>query len=203
MSANSTSSNDLPPALRWRLWIDGCGGFLLLTGDRWSVGGPSSQQLADICVRADWPRNAGTIERNSGDYFWRANDNGSPVEHGHSIANSIPRALITSGRPLPIPGSACVTLQTPSPLSSSATLTLTAPHRFADHVDGVVLVDQTLLIGPQPDCHIRCHQLDDRIVLTCRGDTWMGKVGLAADFEELVPGNRVTLQSLAMTLEKA
>ncbi len=91
----------------------------------------------------------------------------------------------------------------PSPLSNSATLKLSPPHRFNEHVDGVVFVNETLLIGPQPDCHVRCHQLADRAVLTRRGERWLGKVGLASDFEELEPGSRITLRSLAMTLEKA
>lgn len=96
-----------------------------------------------------------------------------------------------------------MTMEQPSPLSNSATLILSPPHRFDGHVDGVVLVDETLLIGPQGDCHVRCSQLADRAVLTRRGDRWLGKVGLASDLEELEPGRRITLRSLAMTLEKA
>ena len=192
MSAKATSPKDSPPAPRWRLWIDGCGGFLLLTGDRWSVGGLSSDDgLADICVRADWPRRAGTIERKGGDYFWR----GTRSKDGYE--------LISSGRPLPIPGSATVTMKLPSPLSNSATLKLNPPHRFNEHVDGVVLVNETLLIGPQPDCHVRCPQSADRAVLTRRGNRWLGKVGMASDFAELPPGSRIKLRSLAMTLEEA
>ncbi len=189
MSANATSPNDPPPANRWRLWIDGCGGFLLLGGESWSVGGLSPEKPADICVRADWPRRAGRILRHSSDYFWQ----------GPRSSDS--RVLIRGDRRLPIPGSASVTLYQASPLSNSATLTLAPPHRFDDHVDGVVLVDETLLIGPQADCHIRCRQATERAVLTRRGERWLGKVGLAADFEELPPGNRITLRHLAMTLE--
>jgi hypothetical protein len=91
----------------------------------------------------------------------------------------------------------------PSPLSNSATLKLHPPHRFHQHVDGVVLVDETLLIGPQADCHVRCHQLADRAVITRRGEKWLGKLGLASDFVELPCGDRISLQSLAITLEKA
>ena len=96
-----------------------------------------------------------------------------------------------------------MTMKQPSPLSTSATLTLRPPHRFADHVDGVVLVHETLLIGPQTDCHIRCDQGVDRVVLTHRQGQWLGKVGMASDFEELRPGTRINLDSLAMTLEAA
>ncbi len=191
MSANATTPNDSPPTPRWRLWIDGCGGFLLLTGDCWSVGGLSQENQADVCVRADWPRRAGIIQRIGGDYFW--SDSRTAGQ----------RQLISAGRPLPIPGSATVTMCQRSPLSNSATLELRPPHRFNEHVDGVVLFDGALLIGPQADCHVRCHQLTDRAVITRRGEQWMGKIGLTSDFEVLPPGNRITLQSLAITLEKA
>ncbi len=200
MSANASLSKVPPPAPRWRLWIDGCGGFLLLAGNHWSVGGLSQAGTADVCVRADWPRYAGSIERAGGDYFW----NGARAAASPELTTPemIARELITSGQTLPVPGSAALTLRQPSPLCDSAVLSLSPPHRFDQHVDGVVLVNETLLVGPTPDCHIRCRESSDRAVLTRRGDRWLAKAGLAGDFEPLEPGQRITLRSLAMTLEE-
>ena len=127
------------------------------------------KQSADICVRADWPRNAGRIEKAGGDYFW--------LGSGQSE-----RELITSGQPIPIEGSAEMTLVQPSPLSDSAVLTLKAPHRFDEHVDGVVLVNETLLVGPSDDCHIQCRESSDRAIVTRRENRWLVKAGLAGDF---------------------
>ena len=95
------------------------------------------------------------------------------------------------------------TLEQPSPLCDSAVVKLGPPHRFDQHVDGVVLVNETLLVGPSPDCHIRCRESTDRAVLSRKGGRWLAKAGLAGDFEELCPGQRMTLRSLAMTLEEA
>ena len=191
MSAYANSSKLPPPAPRWRLWVDGCGGFLLLSGDHWSVGGLSHETTADVCVRADWPRIAGKIERDGDDYFW------------DSIRSAATRELITKGQSLPIPGSAVVTLDQPSPLCESAVLRLNPPHRFDQHVDGVILVNNTFLVGPTPDCHIRCRESSDRAVVTRRDGKWLAKAGLSGDFEELRPGRRMTLRTLAMTLEEA
>ena len=155
------------------------------------MGGLSHSELADICVRADWPRKAGIIQRRGNDYFWQ----GAQADDR--------RILIANGKPLPISGSASLTMHQTSPLSNAAIVKLRPPHRFNEHVDGVVLVEDTLLVGPQPDCQIRCHQLDDRAVLTRRGERWMGKAAATNEFEELKPGNRTMLRSLAMTLEKA
>jgi hypothetical protein len=191
VSATARESKVTPPAPRWRLWVDGCGGFLLLTGGRWSVGGYSHESVADVCVRSDWPRLAGTIERADSDYFWQ----------GARSADR--RELITDGQPIPIQGSAVITLLQPSPLSDSAVLAVRPPHRFDQHVDGVVLFSETLLVGPTADCHIRCRESSDRAVITRRGDRWLAKAGLAGDFTEFCPGQRMMLRTLAMTLEVA
>lgn len=200
MSINNASSTKVtPPAQRWRLWIDGCGGFLLLTGNRWTLGGISDQSLADVRVRADWPRVAGTIEREGGDYFWMP---------AHTPGT---RELLNSGKTLAIPGSASVTMNKTSPLSDTVMLSLKPPHRFDEHVDGVALVKDTMLIGPSEDCHVRCdvqspediesHGAVQRLVLTLRDGQWMA--GMGGNFQELVPGQPSVLQSLAMTLEES
>lgn len=190
MSVQLTSSEDSPPASRWRLWVDGCGGYLLLTGSQWSVGGVDPRSPAEICVRTDWPRRAGMIHRKGGDYFW---------QH----ANDDTHQLINPKQPLPIGGSAAMTLTCPSPLCNSAVLSIRPPHRFADHIDEVMLVDQTLLMGAGKDRHIVTREFTDEAVLVHRQGSWMGKLNSQGEFEEITPGIRITLGSLAMTLEKA
>lgn len=191
MSVNATKLNDKPPASRWRLWIDGCGGYLLLAGDQWTLGGLSHDSRADICVRADLPRLAGTVERSGGDYFWKG------------VQESDRRELIPSGRTLALPGSARLTLHQPSALCESAVLTLSPPHRFDQHVDAVLLANETVLVGPSPDCHIRWRQSPDRAVLIRRDGQWLAKSGLAGESTPLAPGRRTMLRTLAMTLEEA
>jgi len=96
-----------------------------------------------------------------------------------------------------------MTLNCPSPLCSSAVLSVAAPHRFAGHVDSVILVDQILLIGGDHDCHVDAREFPDRAVLVNRAGKWLGKLDSGSEFTEITPGIRVTLQSLAMTLEEA
>jgi len=190
VSAIKAQSNiQTPPASRWRLWIDGCGGYLLLAGVQWSVGGWSQATTADICVRSDWPRSAGSIGRRDGDYFWQGR-NSSDV-----------KMLLTSGTPIPVPGSAVMTLNQPSQLSDTAVLSLNAPHRFDQHVDGVVLVQETVLIGSGNECHLRCRDASDRAILKLKENQWYARAGLSGEFHRLDPGHRLMLQSLAMTLE--
>ena len=171
--------------------MDGCGGFLLLTGGPWSVGGWSQGPKADVCVRADWPRRAGMIQRSGEDYFW--------------IDEKKPRRseLIQNGKALPVQGSAVMTLRKPSPLSNSAVLALQAPHRFDDHIDAVVLAGDTVLIGPSDDCHIAYRGIPNRVIVMRKDDCWLAKEGSNGDFQRLLPGERMMLENLAITLEKA
>ncbi len=80
---------------------------------------------------------------------------------------------------------------------------LEPPHRFDQHVDAVLLASATVLVGPGPDCHIRCRESNDRAVLIRRGNRWLAKAGLAGVPEELRPGHRTMLKTLALTLEEA
>ncbi|MDG2223747.1 MAG: hypothetical protein P8L85_20380 [Rubripirellula sp.] len=142
-------------------------------------------------MRADWPRKAGIIERSGEDYFW--------------IDEKKPRRpeLIQSGKALPVQGSAVMTLRKPSPLSNSAVLALQAPHRFDDHIDAVVLAGDTVLIGPSDDCHITYQGIPNRVIVMRKDDRWLAKEGSSGDFQRLQPGERMMLDNLAITLEKA
>ena len=192
MSATKSQSiNPQTPVPRWRLWVDGCGGYLLMTGEQWSVGGLSSRSKADFCVQADWPRLAGQISRRGSDYFWQ----------GHSAETQT--ILLGDGAQIPVQGSALMKLGKPSPLSDTAVLALNGHHRFDQHVDGVVLVRETILVGPGSDCHLRCRDASDRAILQLKDNQWYAKAGLAGEFQKLELGCRVVIQSLAMTLELA
>lgn len=178
------------PTDRWRLWIDGCGGYLLLTGDCWTIGGVTADRQADICVHADLPRTAGTILRSEGDFFWSGVDGCDQ------------REFLSGGQELSVRGSARITFHQPSSLCQSAVLKLAPPHRFDQHVDGVILVHETLLVGPGQDCHIRCRQSSHRIVLLRRANQWLVKLSPQDHSQPLLPGQRKTLQDLTMTLEE-
>jgi hypothetical protein len=96
-----------------------------------------------------------------------------------------------------------MTLNCPTPLSNSAVLSVKPPHRFFGHVDDVILVDQTLLMGASNDCHIVTREFPDRAVFVYRGGKWLGKIDSGREFSEITPGLRIKLGSLAMTVEEA
>ncbi|MEM9587009.1 MAG: hypothetical protein AAGA03_06975 [Planctomycetota bacterium] len=190
MIAVASQSNPAVPHLkRWNLWVDGCGGFTILDGDRWTLGNAGGD--ADIRIHADCPRDAATLQRVEDDYFLTCEGK---------------RSLCVGGTEIAIPGSARPVFHRPSPLSPTATVQLRPPHRFSGHVDGLVLWAGTLLIGPTSDCHLRVPSLTSRWVITRQQDqgqnTWtIGKVG-SSTRAVLAIGVRNNLDQFAVTLEE-
>ncbi len=174
----------------------------MVVGDRVTLGrgqnaspllrSPSTRHC-DVGVMADWPGRVGTIERRGGDYFW-------------SQASTEASTLLTPGHPLPSTGSVTVDLRLPCPLSASSVMTVAAPHRFADHVDAVVLVDQTIVVGPGTDCHVRVRQATERLVLVHADGKWFVKLGVAGNRQQIERqpielGQSVSAGDFTMTLE--
>jgi len=187
--------------LSWRLWIDRCGGFGLFVGSRINIGSCHPDTAADIRVRADWRREEGSLQRRGGDYFWY------PAAADGQREKGVP---MRSGDCLPIVGSAELSLSIPSPLSATAVLSVAPPHRFDDHIDTALLVDETVLIGPESGHHIRCPALESSVVLVVRGGRVRAKLRPLGDrqpagtetFCDIIPGQRVSLGDLDMTLEQ-
>lgn len=57
-----------PMTGRWLMWVDGVGGFLMLPGDDWTIGGPSGGQESDICIQGDLSSREACLRRLGGDY---------------------------------------------------------------------------------------------------------------------------------------
>lgn len=204
----------------WRLWIDRCGGYELVQGDRWTVGGarPSAVagSVADVQVQTDWRRFEGELSRCSDGYVWvpsqlssRPSSRAAFRQATASGPTETQPALVNDGDVVPISGGAHLVLHQPSMLSGSAVLSLKPPLRFANHVDAVVLVDQTVLIGRGAGNHIQSPSHDHDVVLVLRQGVWNAKIKPAAGqtarkcpLVELVNGRRVSVGEMDMTLEK-
>lgn len=171
----------------WWLWVDGVGGFLVLPGQRWTLGGAAAGGQVDIAILADCPRDAGRIERQGEDYGWVDRDGG--------------RTWLRHGDSLPLAGTARVTFGRPSPLSSSASLRVAPPHRWLEPADAIVLLETSCLIGRGAGNHVVCPQTEDTWTLTLgRGGWKAGRLG-SGSWTPLTPGRRTVLGEIAVTLE--
>ncbi len=145
LATNSTTNQ--------RLWIDGVGGFLLCSSESMTVGSSSS---ADFAIRAPLSRQHATFHWNSENWSWWLNH--TPQETAQQLDRNSGELDLGEGVVLDFRQS--------HPWSQSAALKLKSSHRPQLGVDGCILMRRECLLGPTDDCHIRCPEWNETIVLS-------------------------------------
>ncbi|MBY0521798.1 MAG: FHA domain-containing protein [Gemmataceae bacterium] len=147
------------PANRVLLWIDGIGGYLVCLGHRVTIGQALPEATVDVPLFADVSRLHATVTRDAEGYLLEAARtvavNSKPVE----------RALLQSGDRITMGASCQLQFRQPVPVSTTARLDLASGHRLAQAVDAVILMADTLVIGPGAQSHVTIPDLRQPIVL--------------------------------------
>jgi len=202
------------PVATWNLWIDGCGGFQVISSSslfarigRPLAGSSGETAVPRIEVLADLPEVAGELSFGDAGYQWRPEE--SPR---HSELISLPPANTGgwSGR-LEI-GSVRLEICVPSTASRTGRMTVATPHRFADHVDAVILMDRAISIGPTAQHPIRHPGIHDWYVLhppthatddpqAEKPDSWRLRRPADGTSVQLVPGRRSVVEELSLMIE--
>jgi hypothetical protein len=141
------------------LWIDGVGGYLVCLENRVTIGQATPDAFVDIPLYADVSRLHATLTRDSEGYLIEASRalqvNGRPAE----------RALLQNGDRITLGQSCQLQIRQPVPVSASARLEITSGHRLQLAVDGVLLMADTLVLGPDANAHVQMPDLAQPIVL--------------------------------------
>jgi hypothetical protein len=147
------------PRHRFLLWIDGVGGYLVCMENKATVGQATPDAYVDIPVFADVSRLHATVTRDSEGYLIEAaramQINGKPID----------RALLQAGDRITLGSSFQMQFRMPVPVSTSARLDLVSGHRLPLAVDGVLLMADTLVLGPGTHVHVPMPDLKQPIVL--------------------------------------
>ena len=149
------------------LWIDGVGSFLLCVGDRVTVGGPRGssveQKAADIAFLANLSRKHATFVRKSDSLILEAHSTSSVS--GRTVRDV---ESVTSNASITLGNSVRMSVSMPSELSMTARLDVQSVHRLEQSVDGIILFAETCLLGPSSDCHVRCPDWPESVLLVRR-----------------------------------
>jgi tetratricopeptide (TPR) repeat protein len=145
---------------RYVVWIDGVGGFLICLGNRLTFGQAALDSRADIPLVADVSRLHATLTRDGEGYLVEA------VRPIQINAQTVTRALLHSGDRLTL-GTTCQFLfRQPVPGNMTARLDLVSGHRFAQAVDAVVVLAETVVLaGGATNAHVGVPDLKRPIVL--------------------------------------
>ncbi len=156
-----------PGQQRRILWIDGVGGFLLVEKDEVLIGQAASGGSVDIAVVGDLSREAAAIRRVEGDYLLQPLQptlvNGLPVDRAQLLTDE---TLIQLGKRVKI------RFSRPSPLSATARLDMESLNRFKPHVDGILLLSDSCILGPNPGSHVMCPTWSNELLLFRHRSGW-------------------------------
>jgi hypothetical protein len=137
-----------PPAKRFLLWIDGVGGYLICLGPRVTFGQATSDGSVDVPLLADVSRNHATVARDGEGYVVES------VRPLQVNGQTVTKATLTPGDRVTL-GAACqFRFSMPVPVSTSARLELVSGHRLPLSVDGILLMAETLVLGPSAQAHV-------------------------------------------------
>ena len=146
---------------RYMLWIDGIGAWQLCVGSEFLIGGPTREDpSADICLMANLSRRHATLKRIGEDWFIQPHQ--STVVSGRSLSGP---SLLKTGDAICLAERVRLGFRVPSVLAGSAVVDFESHHRPAHSVNGIILMTDSVLLGPRKDYHVCCSEWADLIVL--------------------------------------
>lgn len=146
---------------RYMLWIDGVGAWQLCVGSEFLIGGPTLEHSSgDICLMANLSRRHATLHRIGEDWFIHPHQ--STVVSGRSVTGP---TLLRTGDALCLAERVRLGFRIPSVLSGSAMIDFESHHRPVHSVNGIILMTDSVLLGPRKDYHICCPDWPELIVI--------------------------------------
>lgn len=147
----------LPQA--YLLWIDGVGSYLLCLKQQLSIGQATPENRVDVPLFADVSRLHARLKRDAEGYLLeaarRVRVNGQVVE----------RSFLRSGDRITLGSSCQLRFHQAVTVSTSARLDIVSGHRLPVTVDAVLLMADTLILGPGKQAHVEVPELQQPVVL--------------------------------------
>jgi hypothetical protein len=190
---------------RGLLWVDAVGGYLVCLDDVVVLGQPAPGEEIAVPIMADLSRRHAAIRREAGSYLLepaqRVYVDGRPVDGPFVLADN---QLIQLGEGVRL------RFTKSHALSTTAKLIMESNHKTQPSADAVLLMADSVVLGPNRHCHVPCREWKHDVVLYrqsdrlyCRADRPLVLDGVACDGAgELRPGVRVEGDEFAFTWEE-
>jgi hypothetical protein len=197
LMANAAANPVSSVAKMFVVWIDGVGCFWINFSDRLSISGPGttatkpldSLESADVSLLSDLGRQHATIARTGEGYLLEAN--GPTRVSGRDVVD---RVSLSDGAIIELGCSVRLRFQQPSALSLSARLDFLSDHRPTQTADGIVLLADTCLLGPNDENHIVCSDWPGQVLLVRQGrELWCrSRMSLSVNEQPLESGRQLS-----------
>ena len=186
------------------LWIDGVGGYLVCLSHRLTLGKATPETKVDVAFIADVSRHHATLQRDPEGYLLEA------VRPVQVNGVTITKTLLRSGDRVTLGNSCQVQFWQPAPVSTSARLDMVSGHRFAQPVQAVLLMADTLVIGPSTQSHVQVADMTQPLILYRAKNglavRWNGNLQIAGETHQergpLEPGSNLVTEQVSLTLER-
>lgn len=155
----------MPLPLRSLLWIDGAGGFVVLTGATVAIGAGTgwTAQSPDLPLFGAVSSRQAVLVRDREGYTLQPlkpmQRNGLPL---------LEPTVLASGDWIEFGGGAAARFTIPHPWSLTARLEFSAGRRLPRGVLSAILWADALVLGPQPPCHVEARDAEAEILVARR-----------------------------------
>lgn len=152
--------------MRFILWVDAVGGFLVCGGNQIAMGQAAPGSSVDVAIQGDLSRRHATVSRHGEGYVL------APIQPIRLAGRKIEQPVnLVDGDEFEMGGGVRLRFRKPHVLSGSARLDVVSGHRTAPHVDGVILMAESCVLGPALANHVVCRNWSSDLVLFRRDDS--------------------------------
>lgn len=204
-SAKADTVTERKPGKRIVAWIDAVGAFLVCMGDEIVLGQPAADGSVDVPFLADLSRRHAIIRREGEAYVL------TPLQRTLVDGRPTTEAAVLRDKSVVKLGDAVeFRFRKPHALSNTAVLEILSHHKTEPAVDGIVLMSESCILGPQPHSHVRTPEWTSDLVLFRRGGDLMCRThtpleidGQTCVGQAIVAGDcRIESEEFALSLEE-
>lgn len=212
MNQSPTPNDQLSPSAeamqlansRFLLWVDGVGGYLVCQGKEILLGQPIRSEHVDVPILADISSRHARIRRDGEHYLL------DPLRPARIDGVNVQGAsILKDGNIIELGQGVRIRFRRTHPLSASAKLEFVSHHRTQPTADAVLLLAESLVLGPSENCHVHCTQWNRELVLFlqsgglhCRTQGRFEVDGaLVSERSRLTGSSRVVGEDFSLSLE--
>lgn len=149
---------------RFVLWVDGVGGYLVCLRDSVVLGQYMPDSAVDVAIGGDLSRKHAVVRRQNETYL--IDPIGPTKIDGRPIHAA---TALKDGEEIQLGSVVRLRFRRPHPLSATARLEPVSNHRIRPGVDAVLLMSESLVLGPRWQNHVLCLDWSSDLVLGRQG----------------------------------
>jgi hypothetical protein len=144
---------------RFMLWVDAVGGYWVSLADEVVLGQPTAGG-ADVPILGDISARHARLRRDGEGYLLE------PLRTVYVNGRRIERpAELGDGARIQLGEKVRLVFRQPHMLSATARLEFESGHRTQPSADAILLMADSCILGPSPNCHVQCRAWTNEVVL--------------------------------------